>query len=71
MCSLSGILEQVFDKLIVEAILINTINITRIKSIVILFLKIYFALVYIKYINNYFYKINSKKVIASLVSTLL
>jgi len=57
--------------LVVEAILVNTINIIEIKSIVILFLKKDFAIKYVKYVNNKFCKINNKKIIVNLISILL
>ncbi len=57
--------------MIVEAILVNTINIIKIKSIVILFLKKDFAIKYIKYVNNKLCEIDNKKIIANLILTLL
>ncbi len=70
LCSLSEILEQVFNKLIVEGILVNTINITKIKFVIISFFKKRFVVTYINYVSNYLYEIKSKKIIARLISTL-
>jgi len=68
-CKLSWILELVRGGLIVEAILVNTINITGTKSAVISYLKEYSAMAYVEYVNNHLCEIDGKKVTASLVST--
>jgi len=68
-CSLSWVLEQVRGGLVVEALLVNTINITGTKSAVISFLKEHSAMAYVEYVNNHLCEIDGKKVTASLVST--
>jgi len=57
----------VFNKLIVEAILVNTINITRIKFVVISFFEKCFVVTYIDYVSNYLYKIENKKITIRLI----
>lgn len=60
-----------FDKLIVEAILINILNIIEIKSVIILFFEKRFVVIYINYVSNYLSKIEDKKITTYLISTLL
>jgi hypothetical protein len=68
-CSLSWVLEQVHDGLVVEAVLVNTINITGTKSAVILFLEEDSAIKYVEYVNNSLCEIDGNKITASLIST--
>jgi len=65
------IFEQIYNSLIVKAILINTINIIEIKLIIILFLKKDSTIKYIKYVNNKLCKINNNKIIVNLILILL
>jgi hypothetical protein len=68
-CSLSWVLEQVHGGLVVEAVLVNTINITGTKSAVILFLEEDSAIKYVEYVNNSLCEIDGNKITASLIST--
>lgn len=68
-CSLSEILDQVYDGLIVEAILVNTINITGTKSAIISFFEERSAVAYTDYVSNHLCEIEGKKITARLIST--
>jgi len=68
-CSLGSVFEQIRGGLVVEAVLVNTINITGTRSAVISFFEERSALSYVDYVNNHLCEIESKKGIVSLVST--
>ena len=70
-CLIAQILKRkVHNKLIVDVKLMNIINISDFKSVVIFFFKNYAVISFQYYVNNYDIIINNKNIIASMMSTL-
>lgn len=68
-CSLSQVLAQVRGGLLIEASLLDTVQIIGTKSVMISFLEERSAIAFVNHVNKRLFKIDDQKVIANLVST--